>query len=838
MLSKILKIKALPIAATALASCLSSHAFALQADSYNADQAYGSIAGHPVLDSAGNETPETQQTTILSNTDQIETTWLASAEGVNLYSDAKCTDTIGTAKFLEEFYSVWENSDTVLLGKSENPEFDSSIPSSGHVTRIAGYAKRNDFVESQAGEPAYYCQKTESNIASKAMTVHKWEDNEATERAKVVNAPSESANELDQINLYDINYVYLTHGVDSTDPTKPAFYLLGRTPYIMRGTGEVDSIRGWVSGKRIFNWDHRQAIEFNKDADALNWRTEKNLPIRFYGSVEDAIASEDELYEEDLTAPAWEYFKPRYPIITTQDNAQGIVEAGVIGDSYSGDRTITSTTESDLQRMLEEVEREMQSLDILLVIDATGSMAEFYASIGQSIDKIQTAIDSEGLVARYAVSYYRDYTEDSDPNSWSHYYQDFRGAAEFRELFNPTSNTFIPSGGGQMDPCPFAGIINGVNSVNWEPNSTRVVILIGDQGNTTATVTNTFESRIPVDPDLAEFMQADPQGNDLAKVIRTMQQFKIDIFFSIQTMAQLLKNPSLMDSGEPILDKFMAYSLREFNNQSRLIQKALGTETFLNVLDAYSTNLTEQISEAVSVLTVTATTLKQTLQLLKEGKSADEATLKSLSDLGLALSTNGQSSANYNGGQYGLFIKDSALERAAQKGIDVDLLLKERVQNFAFAFAAQNLEQSPYPQLKTTILMTKSEAEALLAAIGIVERQSMTAENVDRIWRGIVNSLIGEHEDSFTFDETKPLSEYFSKSLGLPARSEYLRKSIRELKSLTPAEIAKWNAEIKEKIQGLRNFINDKSIDGLGTEKHVFAKNGFDYAYIPIELFP
>ena len=831
--------KLLCIAVATAVSFTTLSGFAIQSASHNPDQAYGSVQPHPVLDSDGNVTSDTEKTTLLTTSDAVLRTWISGSDGVDLYSDYGCTNIIGTAKFLEEFYQVWESVDTVLLAKSEAPKFDSQAPGSGHADRIAGYSKKSNFVQSRPGDPAYYCEMTESNIASKALTVHKWEDNETSERAKVLNAPSDSAEELDTIQLYQINYVYLTHGVDPDNPTEPLYYLVGRTPYVMRGSSEIQSgIRGWITSKRIFNWDHRQAVEFNKDPDASEWRIQNDLPIQFYGSPENAIAGGDALYKEDLTKKKWPHYLPRYPIIENVDEDQHIIRAGVIGDSFSGDHKIEVGIETLIQQKLEEVQKERKNVDILLVIDATGSMEMFYRSIGNSIDYIQAAIQKNGLTARYAASYYRDYAEDQKLDSWSHYYQDFRGAAEFRELFDKTSPSHISSAGGESDPCTFAGIINGINSVSWDEGSSRVVILIGDQGNTTSTVTNTFENQITIDPDLAPYMAADAQGNDLDKTMRTMEQFGIDMFFAIQTKADMLRDPSLVYTPDPMFNKFFRWRLREFNNQSRMIQQRLGIEEMIDVIDAYGSDLTEQITVATGAFNVRVKALLHTLQLLKEGKSLDDAVLESLKLMGLSINKEGSQFVNYDGGPWGLNIGKGAIDAAVQKGIDVDLFLQARVQNFAFAYAATQLDQSPYPQLRTTIFMSKNEVETLLAAIGLIERHSMTAENVDRLWRGIVNGLIGEHEDAFTFDEEKPLSEYFSKSLGLPTRSEYLSKSIRELKSLTPQQIAEWNIEIKEKIQVLRNYANDKSIDGTSTEKHVFQKNGFDYLYIPVELFP
>lgn len=832
------------LAAICTAFCVNLCSFAVQDDSYNADQAYGVVQAHPVLDSDGNPSGDTIKTTQLETSGGVLSVFMSSLEGAPLYSDYACTDKIGSAKFLEEFYEVWRSNDIALLANSNTPNFDAQDPSSGHATKIAGYIKRSDFIHTKSGDHGIHCMRTSANIAQKALSVQRWGDDKTSDRAQILNAPVDSASVLDEINLYEINYIYAVHGVGTED--NDGYYLVGRTPYVIRGTGEVNNIRGWVAETLIFNWDHRQCIEINKAPDALQWRTENQKYASFYGSVEEAASQQNALYQEDTgKEEPWAYNVPRFPIIfdkKTQEEQldDRFLKVGVIGDSYSGDRTLDSSMEADLQGKLEEMQEEISTVDILLVIDATGSMSEFYGSIGRSIGEIQAGFDKANLNARYAVSYYRDYTEELDENSWSHYYRDFLPSEQFRSLFDASSSEFIPSAGGSMDPCPFAGIIQGVNSVSWEPQSSKIVILIGDQGNTRAQTTGAINyegTAADSDADIRPLLEIDSRGNTLDLVKKTLDQFNISMFCAIQTNPEAAANPSFFDNTDPLINKYLHWRYKEFNSQVRQIQLYLGVDKLIDVINGSSGDLTEEIFMAADTYNIKIKLLNTILQGVKEGKPLPEAVHKTLKDDFEMEYKEGKRSAAYDGDAWGVFITDEAISRAENKGIDVDLMLNERIQNFAFSYIAKR-DGSPHPPILTKILMTKGEVEHLLSALSLLERQSMTPANVDKIWRSIINAAIGELEDAFTFDETKPLSEYFSKSLGIPTRSEYLSQSVRSLKTLEPTEIASWNAEIKEKVQQLRNFITDKKIDGTGTEKHVFTKNGFDYAYVPIELFP
>jgi hypothetical protein len=254
------------------------------------------------------------------------------------------------------------------------------------------------------------------------------------------------------------------------------------------------------------------------------------------------------------------------------------------------------------------------------------------------------------------------------------------------------------------------------------------------------------------------------------------------------------------------------------------------------VLEADGVDLSAALKKSFAISNTTVGVLEQAYQMIKEGQPLTDAIGEALAKHGITMS--GNVKASHKGGDWGLFIKDLVIEKAKAKGIDTDLLLQKRVQQFAFAYGEKQVQGNPFPQFEEMVMMQVGELEGLVSALRIVERQAMTADNVDTIWKGIVNGLIGEHESSFTYDDDTPLSQYFTKSLGLPARSKYLKMSIRELKTLEALEMTEWEAEIKDKIQKLTNWSRDKSLDGKRTERHMFIRNTLEYIWVPMELFP
>lgn len=781
---------------------------------------YGKVLPHPILDTNGSQVspPASEMTTALNTSEGRRNTWLSKGSNTPLFADPACTSQIGVSSFLAQYYEVWRDNDVVLLAESDNPEADDSVPGSGHATRIAGYAKQDGFMRSKSGEPAYKCLKTESNVDKKALVVHKWQDNMASDRTTLYDAPSVDGQQLGEVNLYELFFVYAETPEDSDGQS---FFLVGRTPFFYNEGGENpgEMIRGWLSSHRVFPWNHRECVEFNKDAEAMAWRTGNNEPIRVFATSDEAFAGTDPLLEEDLNqGNPMLYNEPRFPVMKSDEGQHSeVIKAGIIGDSYSGDRTISRGLEASLQTKIEEWQALARDLDVLIVIDATGSMGEFYQSINHYIDGIQQAL-GDANDTMYAVSYYRDYTEDEDASSWSTYYRDFLPPEEFSHLFDASKPEYIQSSGGYNNPCMFAGITEGVESVSWREGAWHAVILIGDMGNS-APSSGIFQEGGATQIDPAEFyLQDDARGYTLEKTAATLNTYGCTLT-PIQAMPHAR-------GQHPQIDMF-------YLQGEQLIKR---TKTpLLSVQDATGFDLSGSLDYLVQSSDDAREKLINVYQHVKEGKELDEAMRDVLEASGI--NSSGDTAVAFDG-DVGVLIKQKVLDMAAANGVDVDLLLSKRIQNFSYGYTEIQFPGSPYKNFKTRIFMQVGEVESLLAALRLLERQPMTADNVDKVWRGIVNALIGEHEDAFTFDEDLPLAAYFTKSLGLPAQSPYLKKSIRELKTLEPQEMSDWHADIAEKVQLLSNWITDKSADGTRKERHVFPKNSVDYVYVPIEFFP
>lgn len=112
-------------------------------------------------------------------------------------------------------------------------------------------------------------------------------------------------------------------------------------------------------------------------------------------------------------------------------------------------------------------------LDVVFVVDVTGSMGWVLLEVNQRIADIVDSVRSLVPVARFGVVAYRDFDD-----------------AEFVTRIQPLTfsltkltrflNDLEAAGGGDWQEAIYAAMTTAVNDAGWRPDASRVVIIIGD----------------------------------------------------------------------------------------------------------------------------------------------------------------------------------------------------------------------------------------------------------------------------------------------------------------------------------------------------------------------
>lgn len=247
-----------------------------------------------------------------------------------------------------------------------------------------------------------------TQIQSKALLIYKGDENElkgSEGLSKLTAKLGTSANAPDgqSINFYNILYIFKEKKNEKNEISK---ILLGFDPiFVPESEANIqDSLLGWFDAKYAYRWETREALEYDVASTRINFpppaRRIKPTPIFATSNDAEQAANKkslnglkiiplEEEFEEGVSVP-FNKNQSRYPIINIDKRRakhpiQGnMYEIGVIGDfvSYGADgKAIDRISAADLEEQrnrLSEIKRQLDSTEILLVIDDTGSMRDFY----------------------------------------------------------------------------------------------------------------------------------------------------------------------------------------------------------------------------------------------------------------------------------------------------------------------------------------------------------------------------------------------------------------------------------------------------------------------------
>lgn len=751
------------------------------------------------------EPPPGDEPTDLAQRDGAYYHWLSLSEGVAIYRDQALTSEIFKLPYLHEAYELWHGDTAVLLA--------AGTTSGAKITptTVIGYARQSEFIVSQ--ENLYEVLLSANGVRRKALVVHKWAaDSLDTSAAALRDLPGTSGKKLGEVRLFDILYVYdvrdssgaRLHGEKLAD-CRDCWYFVGNQAGIQVGVPDVAKAHflGWLPQSQVYQWNHREAVEYNKDPDEVAWRREKKIPIRFYLTEEDVLAGKAAI-EEDLSIGAWAYYTPRYPIVKEKGiidiGGRPYMKVGVIGDTVSASGRVTSAElEASIRQVLEEMDEQASRLDVVFVIDATGSMQQYFESIRDSVARIRESIEqNRASPIRYAVMYYRDYSEGSDKDSFIEHFEDFVDSRTFAGAF-----PHVSSSGGQDNPPPFYAIDSAVQSVKWRQGSMRVVILIGDMGN-----------EVP-----------DRRDMTIDKVVATLEGAQCFEFFAVQTAG---------DAAHP--------KVALFNSQVEEIAKRLGQwETNTKVFTGNGSDLSHAIVKSVGQGDARSRELQGVLRALKDGSMTLDQAIHAAVRQGIAV---GSSSAGgddsrmirLGDGSHGSIIKKHLIARLKEQGVDFEHFQEKRITRFDIAYAPVSIDG--HKLFKTRVLLTRAELQYITAHLSKVLEWGLNQPRAAEMWRQYVNQISGERDQEISFDENRPLSAYLTIALGIPIRSKFLDLSVYELMRMSQEDLAKLREELTRVRDGLNHYDNNRSADGRRTEKHWFAAHERKFGWVPVELLP
>ncbi len=626
--------------------------------------------------------------------------------------------------------------------------------------------------------------KGEHKIFRKAIIVNKWTAAEGKTELKTANAwngPGKKADgsaydKIRELGLFQFYYVFKTAGQDGDSP----MYLLSETPVIPRANRFTENLIGWVDGRRVIEWDTRQAIEFNKanlktriqDADpkALAdgvggvsiFETEPELHAHLEGEMElegkpiKPIAEEDTRHTE-----RWSYEVPRFPLFAAQRNEDApefgdVLELGYIGDQIyveGGAKGLTSAEVARDQTKIREARGSVREINLVFAIDATGSMKRFVGAAAESVVKVAADLDKaysgreeEKPAMRYSVLLYRDYQYEHRKDSFlTKRLPLTESAAKVEEFLLEAMNDV--KDGGTPPEAVFHGIHTALDAADREisnESSFKIMILIGDQGN----------------------HAEDKRGYTAESTAARLRQSGFDDFAGIHVMTgPTAKN----DSG--------------FKEQVRKIANLMALD------DPLALTKPEQLAPQI---------VKRAQELVVEMELSSKALGELAQGVGLA----------QIGERYGVRVARKVTQAIEAAGVNPQNYVQQSASIYGRGWTTRN-NPDGVEQCQLVHLIEQPNIDMLVGILAGFTSKLVTRNDIQAVWGAVLKSQLGEAN----VNVERPISELITEYAGLPVKSGILKKSLTELAAEGDDFLADAQDELERQKERMVAFRTNRKIE-------------------------
>ncbi|MCC7419776.1 MAG: hypothetical protein IT428_05820 [Planctomycetaceae bacterium] len=321
---------------------------------------------------------------------------------------------------------------------------------------------------------------------------------------------------------YRLSNIFFIYG-----ETRPAdFKRTGESPSVLIGTetsfsqamtrsrtSEMEDsnspegvVKGWLPANRIAFWNTREAMEWDEPSTIPTAIPRRTTRGAIYRAREEAYSLYSQsgktttppaLFEEQFIAEgreagktvAFAPFHARYPILQYEGTKEypqefkdnRLLKVGGIG-GFGG---LSAGSVDDLKRQLEIIAERASKMEIMFVIDDTGSMSNHINVVAKTVRQVADGVlvENRGSV-RVGVAFYND--TDEQPDGWKpvtvRKLQELtRGDTSFVKYVEDHAKK--SSSGGDPPELVFRGLREGVEGAGFSPFARKLVILIGDAGD-------------------------------------------------------------------------------------------------------------------------------------------------------------------------------------------------------------------------------------------------------------------------------------------------------------------------------------------------------------------
>lgn len=674
-------------------------------------------------------------------------------------------------------------------------------------------------------------------IYRKAIVINQWrqakkgeeEGGLEIEGAKVFTGPGDEYEPVATLGLFSFFYIFKERSDNLNE-----YVLLGNYNTIRNSLNAKDTIIGWVPKNRVATWSTRHAMEFDKrtmdrrvEADpgktgAKIFESKEVLEAYLQGKDEHEGIAVEPIAVEDPKVRNWNYSTQRFPLFDTLpsdkvQSADQLWHVGFIGDQIFVDGSIGATgVDLDIEReKLRRLAQEMKCVNLVVVMDSTGSMRSYFKpaadavnTIASRINNLQGANPDDQLEIRISVVFYRDYVDEDGKDGPNDTYlikrlpltQNMGAVSHFlsAELETP----FEGAGGDEPEAVFYAidqAIAMAANEVA-DKKGFKALIVIGDKGN-------------------------HPSGYQPPEPYGKVQELGVeDVAKRIEDAGYSFYHIHVVEESRIEGDK----DIRLFHDQMRDLDRRLNLDSRMN--SSTTTSDPKEVAEAiVDAAEKEAEIFCQTRKAMWETERGEIGLVE------LARS-------------HGVQLTRRLTALMEENDIDPSVFVQKSVQVFDRGWIAEKDILSSTPQVRPMILVERSTLEQLIAILAGFVKETPSRQSVLSVWTTALESQIGEA------GVDKSPKELIESHLGIPIRNKVLQKSLEEISNLNPEDLQALWKTLDRDLKRLRGVYMEKNLevveepdaDGrmkvvvkdLGTRKVWWQGGACEYGWIPLDEMP
>ena len=526
---------------------------------------------------------------------------------------------------------------------------------------------------------------SEKGIALKGLIIHNWQidtsghlDISMTHAYKGPSKKDFASHK--KVGLFDLFFAFAQ---------KSGYTLLARDASLVVEQADRQLL-GWVANDNLHIWKTRQAIEIDK----TTLRSRKQ-GVKVFKTQKEAIdfylggKKIEPLAEEDLGITAsWEPLLMRYPIISEGSKQYpglgNMYQVGVIGDQVYIDKGTAGLTEKELAVMrvkLKELEREMSHIDLLFIIDATGSMSNDYPHVKKAVSTIATKMKGSALKPRFSINFYKDYVDGDGKGGDDSYLFKRQPLTENVGLFNSYLDKESTSGGDDEPEAIYYAIDQVLLLASDEVRKIgfRVAIVIADAPN----------------------HNPDPRGYTPAQIAQKLANNGYD-FFSVESG----------DAGD-------------FTPQMKKIAENLGYDRALTA-HFHAKGRGNDVAQAI---------IKMASKAIKEAKEAQ---------LAIASAAIGEGFKKIGKSSHGMRIALRVTEAMQKKGINPRNFIAASAQIFQPGWVTTKEPGTGVKQVREVLLIGRMDLESYAGLLTTFVKKPITRKKIMNTWQRALKENLGE----------------------------------------------------------------------------------------------